>query len=208
MVMMADKPGAPADFLLQDFLLQDFLLQDFLLQDFLKLDTPEGYRAELVDGEIVVTPPPDGSHEDIIGLITKQIYTKSAVAMDFAAQKGLIVPSQGVNDEGRVIPGGTIAPAELRLFRGAPPWMPADGVTMVLEVTSSRPEIDRGAKRRAYAGADIPLYLLVDRQLSRVTLFSGPSAGDYAHTDAVSFGGKLDLPKPFAFALDTSEFAD
>jgi hypothetical protein len=31
---------------------------DFLLEEFLKLETPEGYRAELIDGEIVMTPPP------------------------------------------------------------------------------------------------------------------------------------------------------
>ena len=31
---------------------------DTLLRDFLSLDIPEGYRAQLIDGEIVVTPPP------------------------------------------------------------------------------------------------------------------------------------------------------
>jgi Uma2 family endonuclease len=180
----------------------------FLLRDFLALDTPEGYQAELVDGEIVVTPPPDGTHQTIIGLIAKQIARLSAMDMDFAPQKGLIVPSGGIAKGGRVIPDGTFAPAEARLFRGASSWMPSDGVTMVLEVTSSRPDLDREAKRLAYAGADIPMFLLVDRQRERVTLFSGPVSGDYAHTDMAAFGARLDLPKPFAFTLDTSEFCD
>ena len=40
MIVMAREPDAEAD---------------FTLQDFLSFDTPEGYRAELIDGEIVVT---------------------------------------------------------------------------------------------------------------------------------------------------------
>ncbi len=47
MIVMSRDPDAPAE---------------FLLADFLTFDTPEGYRAELVDGEIVVTPPLDGDH--------------------------------------------------------------------------------------------------------------------------------------------------
>ena len=181
---------------------------DFLLEDFLALDTPAGYWAELIDGEIVVTPPPDGTHEDIIGRIVKQVFAKSSVDMDFAPHKGLIVPSKGRNKEGRVIPDATFAPAELRLFRGAPSWMPSQGVAMVVEVTSSRPEVDRDAKRMAYAGAGIPLYLLVDRQRIRVTLFSDPADNDYARTLAAPFGSGLELPKPFALTLETAEFDD
>lgn len=179
-----------------------------LLQDFLSLDTPEGYRAELIDGEIVVTPPPDGDHEDILDLIVRQIIRKSATEMGFSGHKGLIVPFQGNPQGARVIPDGTFAPAESRLFRGAPPWMEAAGVAMVVEITSSRPAPDRNEKRQAYAAAEIPLYLLVDRHVRRVTLFSHPKKDDYARTDVASFGDKLDLPDPFTFALDTASFAN
>lgn len=68
--------------------------------------------------------------------------------------------------------------------------------------------MDRNEKRRAYAGAGIPLYLLVDRQQRRATLFSHPVHDDYSQTRAAAFGDKLDLPKPFAFTLDTAPFAD
>jgi Uma2 family endonuclease len=82
------------------------------------------------------------------------------------------------------------------------------GVTMVVEVTSSRPEDDRKSKRHAYAAAKIPLYLLVDRETRRATLFSDPERGDYQRTSTVSFGGSVELPEPFSFKLDTSQFAD
>src|SRR5262249_8459576 len=37
--------------------------EDVLLEGFLALQTPEGFRAELIDGEIIVSPPPGGHHE-------------------------------------------------------------------------------------------------------------------------------------------------
>jgi Uma2 family endonuclease len=175
---------------------------DFLLRDFLALDTPEGYRAELIDGEIVVTPPPDGTHEGIIGRVAKQIVRQSSVDMDFSGNKGLVLPKGEY-----VIPDLTFAPAELGLFFDAPSWMPSANVAMVVEVTSSRPDTDREAKRHAYAQAEIPLYLLADRQLKRITLFSDPQGDDYAGIASVPFGSSLTLPKPFDFELDTAEFS-
>jgi Uma2 family endonuclease len=193
MIVMTRDPGTPAE---------------FLLADFLTLETPGGYRAELTDGEIVVTPPPDGNHGRTIWRILRQISRNSSTAMDYAPEAGLIVPSPGIPEEGRLIPDAVFAPAELDVFHNAPSWMSPDGVELVLEVTSSRPDLDRNAKRRAYARAGIPLYLLVDRQERRVTLFSAPAHGDYSRTCAAIFGDKLDLPKPFDFALDTAPFAD
>ena len=179
---------------------------EFLLADFLAFDPPEGYRAELIDGEIVVTPPPDGKHGSDIYRLLSQFIRHSSTPMEFSPQTGLIVPSRGAPHGGRVIPDGVFA--EASVLRNAPSWMAPDGVELVLEVTSSRADSDRNEKRHAYAAAKIPLYLLVDRQLRRVVLFSAPVRGDYSQTLTAAFGDTLDLPKPFDFTLDTAPFAD
>ncbi|MDT9693126.1 Uma2 family endonuclease [Streptomyces sp. P9(2023)] len=179
---------------------------DVLLEGFLALDTPEGFRAELIEGEIVVTPPPDGDHEDYINVIVKQVIRRSAIDVDFSGNKGLTL--EGIPDapKDHVIPDGTFAPNELRLYRGADSWMPCEGVAMVLEVTSSRPNRDRETKRRCYARGDIPLYLLVDRGATSVTLFTDPAGGDYRERHMVPFGKPLPLPDPFGFDLETADF--
>ena len=132
---------------------------EVVLEGFLALETPEGFRAELVDDEIVLTPPPDGDHEDYLSLIMSQVIRQSATDMDFSGNKGLIVPRGGLCVRNHVIPDATFVPTELRLFRGAAPWMPCEGVSMVAEVTSTKPDRDRTAKRHCYArgGIDPPL---------------------------------------------------
>ncbi|MER6709872.1 MULTISPECIES: Uma2 family endonuclease [unclassified Streptomyces] len=180
--------------------------EDVLLEGFLALDTPEGFRAELIEGEIVVTPPPDGDHEDFIGLIVEQVLTRSRTRMQFAGTKGLILGSGGHASGDRAIPDGTFAPRESRLFRGADSWMPCDGVSMVLEVTSTKPKADREAKRRCYARGGIPLYLLVDRETSSITLFSDPGKDDYREHCTRPLGRCISLPDPLSFDLDTAEF--
>jgi Uma2 family endonuclease len=181
---------------------------EFLLADFLSIDTPEGYRAELIDGEIVVSPPPDRHHGHAIWRILQQISRSSSVAMDYAPEVGLIVPSRGIPEEGRVIPDAAFAPAELAVFHSGPSWMTPDGIELVLEVTSSKPDLDRNEKRYAYAGAGIPLYLLVDRKLRIAMLFGDIENGEYSEITSAPFGGKLYLPEPFDFLLDTAPFAD
>lgn len=180
--------------------------EDVLLEGFLALDTPEGFRAELIEGEIVVTPPPDGDHEDYIGLIVTQVVRGSRTDMQFSGNKGLKLKSGGSCPKNHAIPDGTFAPTRLRLYRGADPWMPCEGVALILEVTSTRPHADREAKRRCYARGSIPLYLLVDREASSITLFSTPERDDYREQCTRPLGKPLSLPAPFDFDLDTADF--
>lgn len=179
---------------------------EVLLEGFLALDTPEGFRAELIEGEIVVTPPPDGDHEDYIGLIVDQVARRARTRMQFSGNKGLKLRSGGGCPKNHAIPDGTFAPLELRLFRGADSWMPCDGVALVVEVTSTKPQADREAKRRCYARGGIPLHLLIDRDHGSVTLFSEPENDDYRQLLTIPYGKPLPLPEPFAFDLETGDF--
>ncbi|MDT0270127.1 Uma2 family endonuclease [Streptomyces sp. DSM 44915] len=167
------------------------------------LDVPEGFRVEVYEEEIVVTPPPDGDHEYIVAALTREVLLHAGTAMLSAGNKGLLLPRGGLFPLNRMVPDATFAPVAANPFRGAPAWMEPEGVSMVVEVTSSRPERDRFDKRRAYAQGGIPLYLLVDRDRGTSTLFSAPTQQDYAQQHRVPLGKPLPLPDPFAFDLDT-----
>ncbi|MDH6113367.1 Uma2 family endonuclease [Kitasatospora sp. MAP12-15] len=180
--------------------------EEILLEAFLGLDTPEGLRTELIEGEIIVSLPTDGDHEDCIGVLIDQVIRSSSTRMQVSGYKGLRLPSGGRCPKNHAIPDATFAPLELRLFRGAPPWMDPDGVAMVVEVTSSKPLQDRIAKRHCYARAKIPLYLLIDRDESKVSVFGKPEGDEYTEVHLAPFGKPLALPEPFAFELDTAPF--
>ncbi|MFI9363969.1 Uma2 family endonuclease [Kitasatospora sp. NPDC053057] len=179
---------------------------DILLESFLSLHSPEGFRAELIEGEIIVAPPPDGDHDDCINHLVKQVIRRAATDMSTSGTRGLRLVSGGLCPKNHVIPDAIFAPEELRLFKGAPPWMDPDGMVMVAEVTSSRPDQDRITKRHCYARAGIPLYLLIDRQKAQVSLFSKPHREEYTEVHLAAFGEPLALPAPFDFELDTKPF--
>lgn len=185
--------------------------KDDLLSTFLALDTPPGYRAELIEEEIVVTPPPALRHEKNISRLIRQVIRQSKTEMDVSGMTGLeLWPLKGgVNNH--FIPDVVFAPEELDLFDSDGSWVGPDGVAMVVEVTSRNAERDREEKRRCYAQASIPLYLLIDRDRDSVTLYSDPAiddelGDDYKSSTSVFFGKPLPLPDPFGFELDTSDF--
>ncbi|SOD62501.1 Endonuclease, Uma2 family (restriction endonuclease fold) [Streptomyces zhaozhouensis] len=167
------------------------------------LEVPEGFRVEVFEEEIVVTPPPDGDHEYMVAALAREVLLRAKVEMLSAGNKGLLLPRGGLFPLNRVVPDATFAPLASEPFRGAPAWMTPEGVSMVAEITSSRPERDRVDKLLAYAQGGIPLYLLIDRDRRAATLFSEPSPQGYAQHHQVLLGKPLPLPDPFAFDLDT-----
>ncbi|MEU3572886.1 Uma2 family endonuclease [Kitasatospora sp. NPDC036755] len=179
---------------------------EILLELFLALDAPEGLRAELIEGEILIELPKDGHHCHLVSALTDQVWRASATELQMSENKGLRLVASGNHPPNHVIPDVTFAPEELRLFRGAPSWMEPDGVAMVAEVTSAKPDRDRIAKRHCYARAGIPLYLLVDREKSQVSLFGEPHREEYTEVHLAAFGEPLALPAPFGFDLDTKPF--
>lgn len=165
---------------------------------------PEGWRVELVEGEIYVVPPANGEHEEIVSEVADQVAERRADrALRSYTGIGLNVP--GASDTGHVIPDLVIAPKGS--FHDEEEWHGSASVLLVAEVTStSTAARDRDKKIRGYARAGIPVYLLIDREEGEVLVYSEPSGDDYAKGLKHKLGLTVPLPAPLEFELDTAEF--
>lgn len=173
------------------------------VEDFEVFDrvAPEHLKVELINGRIIVSPPAGGDHDENIVEIDDQIRLHHPELRTQGA-RGLVIPAYRT---GRAIPDGTVAPKGN--FRGQPEWADPAGVVMLIEVTSSEPEVDRVDKPKAYAEAAIPVYLLVDRERREVVVHWEPEGGHYTRTTKAEFGKPLDLPAPLSFTLETCNLA-
>ncbi|MET9829858.1 Uma2 family endonuclease [Streptomyces sp. NPDC006385] len=165
---------------------------------------PEGLHVELINGRVLVTPAPDGDHDENMVFLRKQFEAHDPELVLYH-ERGLAVPAYRA---GRARVDGAVAP--LGYFRGQPSWADPAGVLLVVEVTSGcekDADVDRIDKRDAYAQAALPVYLLVDRHRGEVVVHWDPEGGHYQHAGKAVFGAKLRLPEPFGFDLDTSDLA-
>lgn len=165
---------------------------------------PEGWRVELIEGEICVTPPANGEHEEIVSEVNHQVGRK---VRDDSLRNftgiGLTVP--GSSATGHVVPDLVIAPKGS--FGDQEEWHEPSPILLVAEVTSdSTAAHDREKKIRGYARAGIPVYLLIDREEWQVTVYSEPSGDEYAKGAQHKMGLAVPLPAPLGFDLDTAEF--
>ncbi|MGP9020638.1 Uma2 family endonuclease [Streptomyces sp. BR1] len=176
------------------------------LEEFEAFDAaaPEGFHVELINGRVLVTPAPDGDHDENVMSVGDQIRSRHP-QLRMYQERGLAVPAYRA---GRARVDGAVTP--VGYFRGQPSWSDPAGVLMVVEVTSGREqdaEVDRIDKRDAYAQAGLPVYLLIDRHRGEAVVHWDPENGHYQHASTAAFGAKLALPEPFGFDLDTSELA-
>ncbi|NYI07119.1 Uma2 family endonuclease [Allostreptomyces psammosilenae] len=161
------------------------------------MDVPEGFRAEVIGGKIVLAPTAAMGHARIVKWLERELPAVGGCGSYQAVTIDL--PSTGE----RYIP-------DLAVLRddGLPDdeWLiPAPSVELVVEVVSpGNAETDRVRKVRGYARSGIPLYLLVDPLERRLTLFSEPSDGHYTVNLGVDLGKEITLPEPFSHTLDTS----
>ncbi|MEU8764434.1 Uma2 family endonuclease [Streptomyces sp. NPDC048659] len=162
---------------------------------------PKGWRVELIEGEIKVVPPANGQHEEIVTEVVEQVVRgRNDRSLRSYTGIGLHLP-----DDSRVIPDLVLAPKGS--FADKQEWHPTDPVLLVAEVTSpSTAGRDRVEKIRGYANADIPVYLLIDREAAQVVVCWEPSVDAYRHTSSHQLGAVVSLPEPLGFDLDTSEF--
>jgi Uma2 family endonuclease len=169
------------------------------------MDPIEGLRVELLNGRLVMSPPPGVRHNDAVWWLVEALF-EVAGRYRWRLLQTTAVHIEATRD--RPQPDLVVAP------RGAPQYddheLYAHGVLLVAEVVS--PSIrhdDREFKRDAYARGGVPLYLLIDPEEAErsVTLFSDPRPDGYRSRTRVPFGDEITLPEPFQIDLDTSGLA-
>ncbi|WP_405706393.1 Uma2 family endonuclease [Streptomyces sp. NBC_00069] len=172
-----------------------------LLRTVEEMDTPDGFKAEVIRGKIIVSPwsrrryylpmralreqlqahAPEGHVADMAPFLFQFPAAGRAYGPDL-----YVVDASAFEGEGRHLDG-----AELSL---------------VAEFTSvSTKDVDWHEKLDVY-GQLVPVHLVVDMQASEITCFSDPSPHGYQFRKTVPFGAPLPVPDPFGFDVDSSGF--
>ncbi|KJK56209.1 restriction endonuclease [Saccharothrix sp. ST-888] len=177
----------------------------YLLDTWRELDVPEGWRAEIEGGQIVLVPPPNTGHN----LIAARVHRALVRCLPDDVEVFQTLGTQIARLEMLYIPDLVVVDTAVLAVDEDGPVDAAD-VLLAVEITSrSTARHDRTKKLWGYAHAPVPLYLLIDRfdePGPTVTLFSEPHNGAYRQSLRTPFGKPVSLPEPFGVELNTEGF--
>ncbi|MFJ8624140.1 Uma2 family endonuclease [Kitasatospora sp. NPDC093550] len=169
---------------------------------FENLEVPEGFKAELIRGEIVMTAGPDMVHNIIVEAIRDQL---PRARWHRLTTQDIDLP--GLTSE----PQPDLVVFEREAYEGPGRLVPAAVLTLVVEVVSKTSVLrDYRTKRELYAEGQIPAYLIVDPIKGISVLLTEPGrtasgAPDYAVERTAKFGESIPVD-PLGSMIDTSEF--
>ncbi|MBG0855336.1 Uma2 family endonuclease [Streptomyces spinoverrucosus] len=166
-----------------------------------KFEPPEGVKAELLRGVIVMMASPDLVHNLIVLHTLRQMpmdrwYPIQTQDVGIAGEESMPIPDL-------VVAAPDVLPASGRL-------LPSQLVTAVVEVVSkSSVHQDYVVKRSIYAAGKIPVYLILDPIMAHCVLLTKPAGqgedADYLSQEIIKFGDPIPL-EALGLELDTSEF--
>ncbi|WP_260635622.1 Uma2 family endonuclease [Streptomyces angustmyceticus] len=173
-------------------------LDELLWQAWKAMELPEGLRAEIIEGFIEVSPTGRFAHGQIANRLRDEL-------VPFLAGSGYVArQDMNVVHERKVwFPDCFIAPenpGEHVTDDGV--GIRASAVQLIVEVVSpgrEGAERDQERKHRAYAGAGIPVYVLIDDDDGHgtVTVLAAPRPGEAVYTDVhrVAYGIDVVIPE-------------
>ncbi|PRY02013.1 Uma2 family endonuclease [Allonocardiopsis opalescens] len=168
---------------------------------------PEGWRSEIRAEGVLAVPPPSAAHSGaaeetqcaLYRVVPAEWGIYQTLSLAFPLERRLFVPDL------------VVVPRTALPRRDGPESLtPGSAALLVVEITSKADaDHDRIVKRRHYARAGIPLYLLIDHWDPRgpgVTLLSRPGGEDYDDSHRVS-SGPITIPEPFNVRIDSCRLA-
>lgn len=172
---------------------------DYWGEDDLNVLPDDGHRYEIVDGSLLMTPPPSEGHQGIGGNLF--------VALRLAMAHG----SRVLYEIGVRVPGGNFIPDIVVLKPGVARnvvWRESEDVALVVEIASRSTRVtDRTLKAAKYAEAGIPSYWRVDDD-GTVTVHSAPIDDEYTRTVTIRPGERVLVEQPFPIELAPADLGD
>ena len=161
-----------------------------------EIEVPEGFRAELINGEIILSP----SSKSLHWLIQLSLFQQFIpLGWTVVAEQTIVHPKH--SDEPRpdflVLSDDEIDPEA---------HIPGDKGLLVVEVLSANRGLDLVDKVGIYAAFGILNYLIIDPFNGECTLYREPHGREYFSKSVTPFGEPVELPAPLSVAVDTSGF--
>ncbi|WP_158542840.1 Uma2 family endonuclease [Phytoactinopolyspora halophila] len=153
--------------------------------EYLALPAPTGQRTELIDGELVMSPVGDASHQNLGQRLWRELDRELPDEY---------VPFHEANVR---LSSGRIVIPDVVVTTDQSDWLVVDAaeVVMVSEVVSpSSLSIDRILKPTLFAEAGIPWYLRIEREAELMLILQRRKGGGYVEHASVAAGQRLDLP--------------
>lgn len=184
-----ETPDGPPDF-------------EALCRTLLSMEVPDGYRAEIIRGSIVMSPWSRGFYLPVMRSLRAQLEAHCPTG-DIVDTSPFLFTFPGL--------GGAFGPdvyvAGQDAFRTERRYIDGEALTLVAELTSpSTRSAGWDDKVRVYGEAGVPFYLLLDMEEESATVFWSPSSKGYTSRTTVPFGKPLRLPAPFDCELETGGF--
>lgn len=174
---------------------------DDLLRAVEELDTPDGFKAELIRGKIVLSSWSKLRYLRPMRALRRQLeeHAPEGHIADFAPFLFSFPAAERAY-------GPDLFAVEEAAFEADGRHADAEALSLVGEFTSaSTKDADWHEKLNVY-GQLVPVYLVVDMQDREITCFSDPSPGGYRARWTASFGKPLKIPGPFDCEIDTTGF--
>jgi Uma2 family endonuclease len=152
-----------------------------------------GYRVEIIGGQILVSPPPDGPHGDVLTDLALPFIAAGLHGTESRLIQGigLWLPT---GTEDYAIPDLSLVDADYRDHLIENNCYDPVCFRLVLEVTSSNYRTDLRTKVTAYAEAKVPVYVIVDRKHQRLHVLTDPAGDTYENHRPHAPGELVTLP--------------
>ncbi|MGW7053762.1 Uma2 family endonuclease [Streptomyces sp. NPDC054887] len=160
-----------------------------------------GHRVEILQGRLIVTPLPDGSHALSLTKLGRA-FDRAGVeeaGLEYVQGIGLWLP--GLPDD-YAIPDFSVVDEDFRDAQVRKNCYAPNVFRLVVEVTSSNWTDDLGTKVESYAEAGVPVYVVADRKHGEVLLYSDPADGKYPPPQRYGRGASVPVPASVGVTLE------